>query len=162
MTFAILVVTVALAVVLSLGHPNGVTSTLVLLLVGGGTLATLYLTWVMYRDSRREVPTTGLNALADVLAMAVGRQWQAEASQRRLNDPYPLDISWSPADPALTDSWELIEKLARSGAGWPESRTLVGTWASGPGGLAGHGDGLVRVMRRIPTRRLAVLGAPGT
>jgi len=160
-TAVILAITVALALVLSLGHPSGLTSTLVLLLVGGGTLATLYLTWVMYRDSRRGDSAISPSTLADQLAIAIGRHWEAEARLRRLNDPYPLDVSWSAADQALTDSWELVERLARSGAGWPEPPP-AGTWAAGPDDLAGEGDALARLLMRIPTRRLVVLGAPGT
>jgi hypothetical protein len=160
-TSVILAVTVALALVLSLGHPSGVTSTLVLLLVGGGTLATLYLTWVMYRDSRRDAHVTSLSEVADQLARAIGEQWEAEARLRRLNDPYPLNVSWSAANPALTDSWALLVRLARTGAGWPEPPP-AGTWASDPEELADEGEALARIIVRIPTRRLVVLGEPGT
>jgi hypothetical protein len=57
--------------------------------------------------------------VADQLAIAVGAQWEAEARIRRLNDPYPLPVSWTAADTTLTDDWDLLERLARSGARWP-------------------------------------------
>ena len=79
---------------------------------------------------------------------------------RRLNDPYPLPVSWAPADPSLTDSWDSLVKLATSGAGWP-TPPPAGTWAAGPDDLAGAGGDLVEVLARVPTGRLVVLGEPG-
>src|SRR5262249_32250311 len=58
--------------------------------------------------------------VADRLAVAVGRQWHAEAAIRRLNDPYPLPVRWVAADPALVDDWQTLVTLAASGAGWPQ------------------------------------------
>jgi NACHT domain len=101
-----------------------------------------------------------LGQVADQLAVAVGVQWEAEASVRRLNDPYPLPVSWGPANASLTDSWESLVKLASSGAGWPAPPT-AGTWAADPGELAGEGNELVEVLARVPTARLVVLGEPG-
>ena len=98
--------------------------------------------------------------MADQLAIAVGTQWEAEAAVRRLNDPYPLPVSWDPADPSLTDAWDLLVKLARSGAGWP-APPRPNTWAHGPSRLAGEGRELVDVLVRVPTGRLVVLGEPG-
>ena len=79
---------------------------------------------------------------------------------RRLNDPYPLPVSWAAADPSLTDAWDSLVKLATSGAGWP-APPPAGTWAAGPDDLAGKGGELVDVLARVPTGRLVVLGEPG-
>ena len=98
--------------------------------------------------------------VADQLAIAVGAQWEAEAAIRRLNDPYPLPVSWAAADPSLTDAWDSLVKLATSGAGWPPPPP-AGTWAAGPDDLAGKGGELVEVLARVPTGRLVVLGEPG-
>jgi hypothetical protein len=98
--------------------------------------------------------------VADQLAAAVGEQWQAEAAVRRLNDPYPLPVSWGAAGSSLTDTWDSLVKLAGSGAGWP-SPPPAGTWAASPDGLAGTGGELVEVLSRVPTGRLVVLGEPG-
>jgi hypothetical protein len=111
------------------------------------------------RRSRRS-GSLGLAELADRLAVAVGAQWEAEARRRRLNDPYPLPVSWTAADRSLTDSWGSLVTLATSGAGWPEP-PLTGTWASSPADLAGKGEDLVKVVTRVPTGRLVVLGEPG-
>ena len=80
---------------------------------------------------------------------------------RRLNDPYPLPISWRTADPSLTDSWDSLVKLAIDGAGWPAPPPW-GTWATGPDGLSGKNDELVEMLARVPTGRLVVLGEPGS
>ena len=98
--------------------------------------------------------------VADQLAIAVGAQWKAEADMRRLNDPYPLPVSWGAADASLTDAWDSLVKLASSGAGWP-APPPAGTWAAGPDDLAGKDGELVEVLARVPTGRLVVLGEPG-
>jgi hypothetical protein len=65
-----------------------------------------------------------------------------------------------PADASLTDSWDSLVKLAASGAGWPPPAP-EGMWAAGPDDLAGEGEELGRVLARVPTGRLVVLGDPG-
>ena len=82
------------------------------------------------------------------------------AAVRRLNDPYPLPVSWEAADVSLTDPWDSLTKLAASGAGWPRAIGVGGSAAS-PDDLAGAGDELVEVLARVPTGRLIVLGEPG-
>lgn len=159
-TLGVLVVTLALALAIARAWGLGVAGTAVTVLVAGGGPALLYVTWATFRDSVLQAPQPGLAELADQLAVAVGRQWAAEASMRRLNDPYPLPVSWSPADPGLADSWEVLETLARTGAGWPVSDP--GLWARHPGELGGEGEGLAAVLTRVPTGRLVVLGEPGS
>ncbi|MEV4389198.1 NACHT domain-containing protein [Micromonospora sp. NPDC049580] len=99
-------------------------------------------------------------AMADQLAIAVQAQWQDEAGRRRLNDPYALPVSWQPADQDLFVSWPSIVRLATSGGGWPDAEASS-SWLAGPDRLAGS-DGLLDVFLRIPTRRLVVLGPPGS
>jgi hypothetical protein len=126
-------------------------------------LPVLWVTWAAYRDAVRsgaEVSRLTIAEVADQLAVAVGAQWEAEAVIRRLNDPYPLPVSWAAADASLTDTWDSLVKVAGSGAGWPPPPP-VGTWAAGPEGLAGAGGDLVKVLARVPTGRLVVLGEPG-
>jgi NACHT domain len=126
-------------------------------------LPTLWVTWAAYRDTRRsgtQVSGVTMAEVADRLAVAVGTQWENEAAARRLNDPWPLPVSWAAADPSLTDAWDSLERLATSGAGWPAS-SLRATWASGPEDLAGMGGELADVLARVPTGRLVVLGEPG-
>ena len=126
-------------------------------------LPTLWVTWAAFRDERRSGVANGgpgIAALADTLAAAVGTQWNREAAVRRLNDPYPLAISWAAADPSLTDAWDSLVRLAVSGAGrLPLSPDRA--WAAGPDDLAGEGSELADVLARVPTGRLIVLGEPG-
>jgi len=122
-------------------------------------LSTLWVTWAAYRGLRRPADLS-VTEVVDQLAVAVGTQWEAEARVRRLNDPYPLPVSWDAADPCLTDAWESLVKLATSGAGWPLAPP-AGTWAAGPEDLAGEGGELVEVVAQVPTGRLVVLGEPG-
>ena len=78
-------------------------------------LPTLWVAWAAYRGPRRSrCHASGLTLaqVADQLAVAVGEQWEDEAASRRLNDPYPLPVSWAAADPSLTDSWDSLVKLA--------------------------------------------------
>ena len=110
------------------------------------------------RDAAR-ARDPGLPGLADQLAAAIGAQWEEEARVRRLNDPYPLPVSWGPAAASLADDWETLVRLATTGAGW--SPAPPGTWAAGPDGLAGAGGDLADVLARVPTGRLVVLGEPG-
>jgi hypothetical protein len=125
-------------------------------------LPALWLAVAGYLEARRpeqaSKPTMG--HVADQLAIAVGAQWKAEAAVRRLNDPYPLPVSWDTADASLTDPWGSLVRLACSGAGWP-APPPEGTWAPGPDDLAGEGGELVDVLARVPTGRLVVLGEPG-
>ena len=119
-----------------------------------------YVTLAHAGGSGTSVSSLNVAQVADQLAIAVGAQWEDEAATRRLNDPYPLPVSWTAADASLTDSWDLLVKLASSGAGWPPPPP-PGTWAAGPDGLAGEGGELADVLARVPTGRLVVLGEPG-
>ncbi|MFC9506315.1 NACHT domain-containing protein [Streptomyces sp. NPDC057002] len=101
----------------------------------------------------------GAGGVADRLAVAVRRQWEAEAEVRRLSDPYPLPVAWT-ADRGLTEEWSLIRSIAREAPGGPVNDP--GRWADGPEGLRGSGNDIEQVfLDRVPTRRLVVLGEPG-
>ena len=128
-------------------------------------LPTLWVTWAGYRGKRMSgTPVSGLSMaqVVDQLAVAVGKQWEDEyeVAIRRLNDPYPLPVSWAAADPSLADSWDSLVRLAADGAGWPPLPSGA-TWAAGPDDLAGKGGELAEVLARVPTGRLVVLGEPG-
>lgn len=127
-------------------------------------LPVLWLTWAVYRESRRPeagVAVRDLAGLADRLALVVGAQWEAEAAVRRLNDPFPLPVSWRPADASLGDAWDVLVTLATTGAGHTDAVPDV-RWAAGPQELAGEGSGLAAALGKVPTRRLVVLGEPGS
>ena len=157
---ALLCATAAAALVLAQEYHLGVAATLVTILVG---LPALYLAWLAYRDARRGADTgagLSLAEIADELAFAVRSQWEAEAATRRLNDPYPLPVSWGAADPSLTDPWDSLVRLAASGAGWPAPTPE--NWARDRKTWPASGDRkLVDVLATVPTGRLVVLGEPG-
>ncbi|OLF06173.1 hypothetical protein BLA60_33105 [Actinophytocola xinjiangensis] len=83
------------------------------------------------------------------LAHAVRARWLREEEQRRVHDPYPLPVRWTPAPARLTDSWANIRR-ARAGE------------RAAPLDLTGGLDGVVEVYRRIPSGRLVVLGRAGS
>ena len=127
-------------------------------------LPTLWVAWAAFRDTRRSGAAEsglGLLRIAAELAAAVGRQWGKEAAMRRLNDPYPLPVSWEAAAADLTAPWESLAELAASGAGWPQPAPGR-VWAAGPDELAGDGGELADVLGKVPTGRLVVLGEPGS
>jgi hypothetical protein len=100
-----------------------------------------------------------LAGIADGLAGRLRSQWEREAKVRRLNDPYPLPVSWAAADAPLAGDLAALKTLAVSGAGW--SAPARDDWAQRPEDLAGKGRELVDVLARVPTGRLVVLGEPG-
>jgi NACHT domain len=136
----------------------GTASTLVAVLVGGGAPAGLYLAWATYRDANSS-KVVNLRRVADQFAVVVREQWEGEAAARRLNDPYPLPVRWVAADPSLVDPWQDLKRLATSGAGYSPSRAA---WATAPDELEGEGNQLADVLESVPTKRLVVLGEPGS
>ncbi|MET7936732.1 NACHT domain-containing protein [Streptomyces sp. NPDC005322] len=126
------------------------------------SLGSLYLSWAAFRSDRadgeadREPPY-----IADRLAVAVRGQWEAEARVRRISDPYPLPVSWHAAHADLAEPWPLLREMASQ---WPSGRSCDPSgWAADPDGLAGAGGQIADVfLRRTPTRRLLILGPPGT
>ncbi|MEJ8668653.1 hypothetical protein WKI71_09350 [Streptomyces sp. MS1.AVA.1] len=97
-----------------------------------------YLAWSAYRADRAEAASAATDpaVVADRLAVAVRRQWEAEARARRLADPYPLPVSWRGADADLAEV------------------------TAGPAGRDGEIGAVF--TDRVPDRRLLVLGAPGS
>ncbi|MEV0989573.1 NACHT domain-containing protein [Streptomyces sp. NPDC049949] len=70
-------------------------------------------------------------------------------------------MAWTPADPDLTEDWPRLRTTAADCPGGPPGDPQG--WATGPGGLTGAGLEVAdALLRRIPTRRLIVLGAPGS
>lgn len=146
---------VTTALVLSALFHLGVTQTALTLVP---SIPGLFLAWASFRlQGDREPP---LGEVADLLAAAVSRQWEAEASLRRLNDPHPLPVAWAEAPPALVEDWPTLTAMA---AEWPEDHAPPARgWAADPAELAGSGGDLAAVLaQKVPTGRLVVLGEPG-
>jgi hypothetical protein len=157
--WALLVLPWAAGLVLTRLHHLDAGSWTVVLTVSLG-LSTLWVTWATFRAAVGETGP-GLPQIADELAAAVRRQWAREAAVRRLNDPYPLPVSWTAAADGLAAPWKSLAELASSGAGWPPPASKR-SWAAGPEELAGDGGDLADVLSRVPTGRLVVLGEPGS
>ncbi|AEW99697.1 Sio3 (plasmid) [Streptantibioticus cattleyicolor NRRL 8057 = DSM 46488] len=91
----------------------------------------------------------GLGDAADRLARATRDQWRREEERRKLRDPVPLLVRWRPAAEDLTDHWANIHGSADGSVRHPLP-------------LAGRLDGITDLHRRVPSRRLVVLGRPGS
>lgn len=87
-----------------------------------------------------------LDAMADLLAVAVRTQWEAEEQVRRIHDPFPLSTRWSNAPEDLMDHWPNIN-------GAPDWREHID--------LGGHRN-IVEAFDQIPSSRLVVLGRVGS
>ncbi|MFE0178780.1 tetratricopeptide repeat protein [Streptomyces sp. NPDC059002] len=101
--------------------------------------------------------------IADALAAAQRSRWTKEMQLRRLQDPYMLPVAWTAARPELFEDWPLLRETAGH---WPDGTSPdPAGWAAGPAGpagLAGEGGQIEEVFsRRVPTRRLVVLGEAG-
>ena len=86
---------------------------------------------------------------ADGLAYAVRVRWEREEELRRIQDPCPLPVRWEQAPDNVMDHWENI------------CRVLPGEPAK-PLDLSGHLADVADVYRRIPSKRLVVLGRAGS
>ncbi|MFE0106424.1 NACHT domain-containing protein [Streptomyces sp. NPDC059009] len=131
-----------------------VAETAVTVLLG---LAPGFLAWEAFRVA---VPPVDLDVVAKKLAVAVKNQWEDEAKVRRVNDPYPLPVTWRPADDDLAEPWPLLTDLARGWPGGPPGDP--DRWPQDAVGLAGQDGQIGEVFTdRVPTRRLVILGEPG-
>ncbi|MFF3454542.1 NACHT domain-containing protein [Streptomyces sp. NPDC002730] len=114
------------------------------------------------KERRPENPGSGLvsgqpssvahDALSDAteqLARAVAAHWQREERRLQVQDPFPLPVRWQVTSEVLTDHWANIHRLPTGGT-------------DGPLDLDGQLDGIAETYRRIPSRRLVVLGRSGS
>lgn len=96
------------------------------------------------QSSAMRVPPTGeqLDAAVDVLARRVEQVWIREVALRQLEDPRPLEVWWNDTARSLSDH-----------------RALIGAPL-----LCRTDDavGLAAAFRRLPQRRLAILGPAGS
>ena len=120
--------------------------------------------WASYRVAAVQTDSAlsgdSLGGIADVLAVTVQRQWKNEAAMRRLYDPYSLQVSWKAADRSLFDSWAFIVKLGHDSLKYLPAES-ESNWAVDPAQVASERE-VSDVFSKIPTRRLVVLGEPGS
>lgn len=89
-----------------------------------------------------------LDGPAEQLAKLVVARWRREEEQRRVQDPFPLQVRWNTVSGSLIDHWATILRPAKASAG--------------PLDLDGRLEQIAAVFRDIPSRRLVVLGKPGS
>ena len=138
---ALLLGTSATVLVLTVVYHLGVPATVISILIG---LPGLWLAWVPFRDSLRRTSELSAHEMVDKLAIAIKSQWKTEIEVWRVNEPYPLPVSWSPADSDLSDDWGQLQKLARSGAGFGPLDPAAAQDPA-PDLLFGQGDELVEL-----------------
>lgn len=137
---------------------DDVAATAVAVLLG---LAPAYLAWASFRSSRAEADLVDIDKVVGELAVAVGNQWESEAAIRRVNDPYPLPVGWRAASGDLAEPWPFLAELVRAWPGGPPGDP--GLWSADASGLAGRDGEIGQVfLDRVPSRRLVVLGEPGS
>ncbi|MFD0229667.1 NACHT domain-containing protein [Streptomyces hirsutus] len=108
--------------------------------------------WAWRRTPRQgRSSTEQLTEAQRALALLVERQWRKEAGLRQLHKPVPLPVSWSDSDSA--DSPDSSETGVRD---HPE---LIGGTISC---RADQVEELAAAFRRLPRRRLVVLGPAGS
>jgi hypothetical protein len=93
-----------------------------------------------------------LDTAGDRLAAAVQKQWREEARTRRLQDPWPLPVRWTAADPGLADH---VDAVFNAPPGTPVESHLSPA-------LSGQLSDAVAAFERLPYKRLVVLGPPGS
>lgn len=125
-------------------------------------LTPLYQSWASYRADREDAHSAQeWEQRAEALAQAVRRQWVTESGLRRLHDPYSMPVSWRAAPVDLVES---LSRLRAVAAGWPGGASATESeWAVEEDELSGTGGQIGDVLSRlIPTKRLVVLGEPGS
>ncbi|MFC9931543.1 NACHT domain-containing protein [Streptomyces sp. NPDC127190] len=110
-------------------------------------LSVLGLALDLWRRSSPDAPRTGapsrerLEQSAERLAAAVHEQWEQEWRLRRLQDPSPLPVQWSPAEAWLSDVPDTVGPAME-----PDGRL----------------EDISAALEAVPSRRLVVLGGPGS
>lgn len=85
---------------------------------------------------------------AEGLARSVKESWKREEEHRRVHDPVALPVRWHQASSGLSDHWDNV-------------RRLVAGSVADPVPLAGRIEQLTEIYKRVPSRRLVVLGPAG-
>ncbi|WP_214104911.1 NACHT domain-containing protein [Acrocarpospora catenulata] len=103
------------------------------------------------RSTRRNRESGWLGNVAEQLAEAVREQWETEAGLRRLDDPWPLNVSWLKEE-ELTDPTYALPRPR--GRGTSIERLEVP--------LEGDLTRVADFFESLPSRRLVILGPLGS
>lgn len=116
---------------------------------------------LQYRQQGVQLPSVPASSeIADVLAVRVANQWDKEWQVRELERPYLLPVAWQDVEGDLIGDWGQLASMATGWPGGPPGEPSQ--WPAAVTGLCG-GDGEIGdiFLRRVPTRRLLMLGEPG-
>lgn len=121
----------------------------------------LVLALLQYRQGSQLPSVPDSSQLANDLAIRVAKQWEDEWRVRELERPYLLPVAWREVEGGLVEDWGRLDSIARGWPGGPPGESSQ--WPAAATGLCG-GDGEIGdvLLRRVPTRRLVVLGDPGS
>jgi hypothetical protein len=114
--------------------------------VGGLVVALITLILTLASVSSDSETREDDGAVSSALAASVAAQWTEEERLRRLHDPEPLPVQWHAVGPPISDYWANIRT-----DGEQNRLTLDGQLA----------DILHLFIRRVPRRRLVILGGAG-
>jgi hypothetical protein len=133
-------------------------------IVSGGALPSLYMAWEGLRRTGKAAGKSGAPPDdAGKLAGIVQEQWDKEYKDRTLNDPAQelrdLKVSWSAADASLAVHWDALVEVARGPSG--RKGMPPREWATSPLWLTGIELELPKILERVPTGWLVVLGGSG-
>ncbi|MGW7529275.1 helix-turn-helix domain-containing protein [Streptomyces sp. NPDC054783] len=90
-----------------------------------------------------------LSDAARHLARAVAARWRHEDARRHIQDPFPMPVRWRTAPDELSDHWSAIRRLGANATATPLD-------------LSGRLVDIVETYRRVPSRRMVILGRPGS
>jgi hypothetical protein len=167
----LLILSVGIAVLLTISLHLSLRSTALSLVLGGVALPGLYLGYRQTINSepqdkdRADGGASRTESYLQELAKAVESQWSDEYLARTFSDPTEglrdIRASWSAADPPLAADWDEILKLAPSAG--PDLETRQSKWARSPRGLSGlDEEDFKEILDKVPTGWLVVLGASGS
>ncbi|MFF5844017.1 NACHT domain-containing protein [Streptomyces massasporeus] len=137
---------------------RGLTATGALLVLAGVLWGGAVATGIPQRLRRRRAHhltplPEHLDRMAHDLAVALARKYEVDERQSRVQDPVPIPVRWTSADPLVSDHNDNIQRT-------PATVTRDSQQEQ-PFDLDGHFDEIGGFFARLRTRRLVVLGAPG-
>ncbi|MFK8906760.1 NACHT domain-containing protein [Streptomyces sp. YS-3] len=126
------------------------------------TIVALTLALVQYHEQKfQSASPPGSLEISDGLAVGVEKQWRSEWQVRELENPYLLPVAWRNVEGDLVEGWDELVSIARGWPGGPPGEPSQ--WPVDATGLCGSDGEIDAVfLQFVPTRRLVILGDPGS
>ncbi|GGR09995.1 NACHT domain-containing protein [Streptomyces pilosus] len=132
--------------------------------VVGSFLAVIALTLALTQyleQNPQSASSPGSSEISDGLAVRIEKQWRSEWQVRDLENPYLLPVAWRNVEGDLVEGWDELVSMARGWPGGPPGEPSQ--WPADATGLCGSDGEIDDVfLKSVPTRRLVVLGEPGS